>query len=341
MTYQRDFTRRLDVALVGAGSHAYRNLLPAMHYLPVRLRAICDVDRARAQSAADEYGVRAVYTSTADMYRAEKLDAVFLCVSPQLHPELVCEALDAGLHVWLEKPPAMRAAEIETMIRHRKDRIAVVGFKKVFMPATRKAIEIISQPGFGPLWSMLAQYPMSIPENGREILERREATNWLGNGVHPLSLMLAVGGEVQNVHVHRGKPEGGACVLLFKSGAVGNLHLAAGASLSMPAERYAFFGKGGMVTIDNNLRVTWHRGIPFEYGRTTSFAPDGFDHGALYWEPQNSLATLENKAIFTQGFYGEMMHFCECVLAGKPATDGSLEFALHLMKVYEAALTEA
>ena len=56
------------------------------------------------------------------------------------------------------------------------------------------------------------------------------------------------------------------------------------------------------------------------------------------WEPQNTLATLENKSLFTQGFYNEMRYFCDCVLEGQPAQQGSLEFALSLMRTYEAAL---
>ena len=135
MPYQREFESRLKVAIVGVGSHAYRNILPAMTFLPVSLRAVCDIDPERVQSTASQYGVTACYTNAEEMYRNEDLDAVFLCVSPQLHPQLTCQAFDAGLHVWLEKPPAMRATEVEEMISHRKDRVAVVGFKKAFMPA--------------------------------------------------------------------------------------------------------------------------------------------------------------------------------------------------------------
>ena len=60
-----------------------------------------------------------------------------------MHPELACEAFDAGCHVWLEKPPGMRASQVEAMIRHRKDRVAVVGYKKAFMPAADKVIEML------------------------------------------------------------------------------------------------------------------------------------------------------------------------------------------------------
>jgi predicted dehydrogenase len=70
MSYQRDFERRLGVALVGAGLHSYRNLLPPLHYLPVRLQAVCDRDESRARSAAEEYGVPGYYADMATGYEA-------------------------------------------------------------------------------------------------------------------------------------------------------------------------------------------------------------------------------------------------------------------------------
>ena len=68
----------------------------------------------------------------------------------------------------------------------------------------------------------------------------------------------------------------------------------------------------------------------------------GFEGGGgIVWEPQNSLGTLENKGLFIQGFYQEMRYFCDCILSGTPAEQGSLEFALEVMKVYEAGLRSA
>jgi predicted dehydrogenase len=338
MTYQRDFEKRLKVAIVGVGSHAYRNLLPALNYLPVSLKAVCDRNRALAEVTATQYGAPAFYESTAEMYRKEHLDAVFLCVSPLQHPALACEAFDAGVHVWMEKPPARRASEVVEMIRRRKDRIAVVGFKKAFMPATQKAIEIFSNAAYAPLRSILAEYPMTIPADGEAVLKEGRYENWLRNGCHPISLCVAVGGPVSAVTVHRAIDGGGVCVLEFASGAIGNFHLAAGENRGQPIERYSFFADRCHLVIDNGLRVTLQRGIPFQYGKTTTYAPEGLDTGAIVWEPQNREATLENKALFTQGIYQEMRYFCDQVLSGKPAEKGSLEFTLQVMMVNEAGL---
>jgi predicted dehydrogenase len=325
--------------MVGAGSHAYRNLLPTMTFLPVELVAVCDLDQSRAAATARQYGAPGVYTSAAEMYAREKLDAVFICVSQNAHPRLVGEALDAGLHVWFEKPPATRASEVRDLIRRRKDRVVVCGFKKAFMPATRKVIEVLGMERYRPLRSIMAEYVMTIPDNGAEVLRTGTFSNWLGNGCHPVSLMVEVGGRVSAVTTHRGRHGGGACILQFESGAIGTLHLADGSPRQ--TERYSFYGNRVELSIDNDWRVIIQRGIPFEYGRTTTYAPEGLEHGAIVWEPQNSLATLENKALFTQGFYDEMRYFCDCVLDVRPAAHGNLEFAQHVMEIYEAALLSA
>ena len=338
MTYQRDFQQKLRVGIVGVGSHAYRNLLPAMNFLPVTLAAICDTNLDLARKTATQYGVPACYEDAGEMYREAGLDAVFLCVSPVMHPQLACDALDAGLHVWIEKPPARRAAEIEEIIRRRGDRVVVVGFKKAFMPSTRKIVSLFGDGPAGPLRSILAEYPMTIPEDGEAVLRDGSVPNWLRNGCHPLSLCIEVGGPVSAVTVHRAKGGDGVCLLEFASGAFANFHMASLQNKGQAVERYSFFGDTSHAVIENSLRVTYQRGIDFQYGRNTTYAPEGLDYGAVVWEPQNREGTLENMALFTQGIYAEMMHFCASVLSGQPAQTGTLEFAHSVMKVYEAGL---
>jgi len=338
MSYQRDFKKRLNVAVVGVGSHSYRNVLPTMTFLPVKLQAFCDVNIDRAKLTAQQYGVKACYDNMTAMFQNEDLDAIFLCVPPRLHPELTCEALDAGLHVWLEKPPGMFASEIEEMIHHQKDKVVVVGFKKAFMPATEKIVEIFQTEQYGPLRTMLGVYPMTIPSDGERIIREGKHTNWLQNGVHPLSLLLAVGGKVSSVTVHRSPRGGGVCIIEFVSGVLANFHLADGARHGQPSELYQFFGNGCHAEIMNGKQVKLQRGMDFDYSGSTSFLNEGFDSGAIVWEPQFSLGTLENKGLFIQGFYQEMRYFCDCILEGKRAEKGSLEFALEVMKVYEAGL---
>jgi predicted dehydrogenase len=196
-------------------------------------------------------------------------------------------------------------------------------------------MEIVNSPQYGKLLSILATYPMSLPENGKEALESGSPNPWLANSSHPLAIMLAVGGKVSSVVMHRDRNGRGVCLLEFANGITGNLHFASG---PQPLEHYFFYGEDWNLTIDNGLRVSLNRGIPFQYDRTFNYIPAGADTGSIVWEPQNCWATLENKALFTQGMYAEMKYFCDCILNGEKAERGSLEFAVELMKVHEAVL---
>jgi len=333
MRYQIEAERRLRVGIVGVGSHAYRNILPTLSYLPAELVAVADIDTARAEKVARQFGAGGVYETADAMFANEDLEAVLLVVSAQLHPQLAIAAFACGLHVYLEKPAATRIVEVEQMLAARTDRVCVVGYKKAFMPATRKALEICSAPENQPLRSMVGIYPISLPEDVIDLIEASQHNAWLANGCHPLSALLTIGGPASAVTMHRGRHDGGAAVIEHRNGALSTLHLAAGAPLSQPVERYFAVAGDSSVEIVNSRELIHQRGIDFNYSHGTSYV-DG--QGARVWAAENHLNSPENMAIMTQGLFGGLEHFFDCALSSTPASIGTLEFALHLTRVWEA-----
>ncbi|MBA3276211.1 MAG: Gfo/Idh/MocA family oxidoreductase [Chloroflexia bacterium] len=341
--YQREYDRKLRLGIVGVGSHSYRNIFPALHYLPVELVALCDLDESLANATAEEFVVGQVYGDTARMYAEANLDAVLIIVSPAMHPRLAIEAMIAGVHVWTEKPAAMRASEVEEMIRVRDEHnlVAAVGYKKANMPATYKARELLQLPEFGRLRSVYGIYPMSIPRDGQTALDSRQASKWLQDGCHPLSCMVALGGFVREVTVLLGDGDDpdGVLFLKYDNGATGTFHITGKAPAGHSIERYDLFGDGGqVVSIENVTRVAYHRGMPFSYTGQTDFTGPGTDTGSVVWEASNMLGTPENKSDFIQGMFNELSDFCEAILDDRPIRVTNLEFALNIMNIYEAAL---
>ncbi len=334
MSYQREFTKKINIGIIGIGSHSYRNILPTMNYLPVKIKAVCNRNVDIGRATAEQYGC-SHYQTPKEMYKKEDIDGVFISVSPKLHPQLVIEALDNGKHVWVEKPVATCACEVEEMIAHCKNQVVVVGYKKIFSPAALKTLEIVQSPQYGNLQSLLAVYPMTIPKDGKKIIENRDVPNWLNNGIHPLSFMMAIGGKVSSVTSICNEAGHGVFALQFANGVIGNFHMSS--SPQPRFERYGVYGEKWQIDIEN-AKITLQRGIPFVYKETTNYAPAGDDSGAVVWDTSNCLATLENKALFTQGMYHEMMYFCDCILNSKLPDKGTLAFSLELMKVYEAGL---
>src|SRR5690606_30343401 len=102
----------IRLGAVGIVGPCRRHLLPALRPVPVELVAFCDPNTDVAERTAAAYGVGRTYPALTDLLANEDLDAVMLAVGPAEHPPLALEALTAGVHVWMEKPPAMRATEV-------------------------------------------------------------------------------------------------------------------------------------------------------------------------------------------------------------------------------------
>ena len=336
--YQREYNKKVRVGIVGAGSHTYRNLLPALHFLPAELVAICNRSEERLNRTIAEYHCNG-YTCPEEMYEKEQLDGVIMAVSPFLHPKLACESLAHNLHVFIEKPAAASMDGIREMISasEKYKKHVVVGYKKAFMPATCKVTEILESGLYPDMSSILAIYPIYMPKDGPASLKSGEFSEWLKNCSHPLSFMLQAAGPVKSVQALINERGFGVVQLRFQNGVIGNLHLAAG---EKPArDEYKIYGKGWSIEVDCSSRVTLHRGIPsYEYDYASSFASPGFEGGDLVWEPVTCQASPENKALFVQGMVQELEYFCNCILTDQSPQKGSLAFAGEITEIFQAAL---
>ena len=77
--------------------------------------AVCDMNHAAADAAAKEYGVAQTFTDVAEMLALPSLDAVSIITPNRFHKPLAVQALEAGKHIFCEKPPALNAAEVGEM----------------------------------------------------------------------------------------------------------------------------------------------------------------------------------------------------------------------------------
>lgn len=82
--------------------------------------AIADVRLEAAQAIAKQYGIKNAFSDVAEMLKMDGLDAVSVIVPNKFHAPLSIQALEAGKHVFCEKPPALNVAEVEAMIAAAK-----------------------------------------------------------------------------------------------------------------------------------------------------------------------------------------------------------------------------
>jgi len=80
------------------------------------LIAICDMNESAAKTAAAEYEVPHVFSDSAKMLsELSDLDAISIITPNRTHRPLAIQALEAGKHVFCEKPPALNATEVNEM----------------------------------------------------------------------------------------------------------------------------------------------------------------------------------------------------------------------------------
>ena len=344
--YTHEFDRWLRVAVVGCGGQAIRNILPSLRFAPVELVALVDVDKSRAENIAVEYGVRRVYHDHRRLLDDGGVDALFFATGYDssgvpLYPKQATDALAAGCHAWIEKPPAASVTDIEMLHLHaeRAGLEVGVGFMKMFSPAVRKVVELVRESDFGAITSIYLRDPEQLPP--REFRLDLIRMQWvLDHIVHPASVLHAIAGPLKRIFVEE-EPGGGSVVTLkFVNGACGVLHQPWGQSGMCPKERLEVIGSGANVRVENNTRITYYRpGSPgegdFVYGRTATYLSANHE-APLSWEMDAYSGQPLNANLFYQGYAPGIRYFCEQVLTGRPVEIGGLGDAWHVIRFFEA-----
>jgi predicted dehydrogenase len=95
----------VEVGVIGCGAIAQLVHLPILSEMEsVKLVAICDDNRTKAELVADRHGSPAVYSSVPDFLEHEGLDAVIVCTPNHMHAEQAELAMQAGTDVLCERP---------------------------------------------------------------------------------------------------------------------------------------------------------------------------------------------------------------------------------------------
>jgi predicted dehydrogenase len=141
----------LNVAVVGAGLLGARHARVYAEHAGCRLVAVCDLDRGRAEAVAASHGARA-YTSLTELLRSG-VDAVSVATPDHAHHDPVSECLEAGAHVFVEKPLTIDPGEARALIRlaEARRRLLIVNYSQRRLPEHRRVGELIASGALGEI----------------------------------------------------------------------------------------------------------------------------------------------------------------------------------------------
>jgi predicted dehydrogenase len=188
---------------------------------------LCDIDEKRRADLAQRHPSARRTADVEDMLADETVDAVVIATPVPTHYDLARRALEAGKHVFVEKPPAMNGTEMTELCDIAQERGCVLmpGHLLLYHPAVRKLKEIVDSDELGEV--------LYVYGNRQNLGTFRTNENALWSlGVHDLSVLLFLieeePSEVRahgNAFLNQGVEDVVFCYLRFPSGKMAHMHL--------------------------------------------------------------------------------------------------------------------
>jgi predicted dehydrogenase/nucleoside-diphosphate-sugar epimerase len=183
--------RTLRVGILGAGQMARQHARAIGRLGEARVTAVVDPDPSALEEIRRIQPDAAGFAAFADLLRSQSVDIVHICTPPQTHELLTEQALDAGWHVYVEKPfvETHAAATRLANLADRKGLKICAGHQLLYEPPTLRALELL--PALGELTHVESYFSfraMRHSPSGRAPL--RDDLQLLDILPHPVYLLL-------------------------------------------------------------------------------------------------------------------------------------------------------
>ncbi len=196
MSSQRD--RTLRVGILGAGWVAGDRHMPAYAAHPrTQVVAVCDRNPERARALAGKAGA-SFATDDYDAFLARDLDIVSICTPPFDHAELATAALQAGTHVFLEKPMAMNLEQARGIAdaAAAAGRLLCVSHNFLFSRSMRRVLDVIDSGDAGAVRFVMGVQSSSPDRRLPKWYPQLPAGLFFDESPHLLYLMAALLGDM-------------------------------------------------------------------------------------------------------------------------------------------------
>jgi len=305
----------LRICVVGAGYLSTKRICPYIGAAGAQLVGVCDLQREKAETNARRFGGRA-FTDMEEMLAAVRPDGVMICVGPQGHCALAQKALRMGIPAYIEKPPALSAAEVLRTARLSAETgvLCSVAFKKRYSVAYSRAKEWLG--GFAPE----DYYSLSIDYASGQWPNDSLARSFIFDfAIHAFDLMPYLFGDVRRVFAFSKGLDAFAVSVEFANGAVGSMNLNDGRGSEIPTEEVEISVRGGNAMSIHNS-ACWRiaeNGRPTEWREPPTFisaGDSGYDTGHLA-EIADFFAAIREKRTTRSNIYEayKSMAFAEAV----------------------------
>ena len=247
-----------SLGFIGAGNYATAVLIPAFAQTNARLVSVASASGVSGVHAAKKFNIESAATNSDDLLNDASINSVIITTRHDSHANWVCKALNAGKHVFVEKPLALTREQLEKVEASHAanpNQVLMVGFNRRYAPhivAVKRALNAKS----GPKSFIFTVNAGSIPRDHWTQNLEIGGGRIIGEGCHFIDLLrfLASSPIVSTRAVGMGKtiPHDTVVISLqFADGSIGTVNYFANGSKAFPKERLEVFAQGSIAQIDN------------------------------------------------------------------------------------------
>jgi predicted dehydrogenase/threonine dehydrogenase-like Zn-dependent dehydrogenase len=261
----------LRVGFLGAGQFAVSTLIPALKNFPrVHLAGVCTQTGVSAQTIKDKFGFNYATTDEHDIIADPHINVAVIATRHNLHSRQVMAALQAGKHVFVEKPLCLNREELAAIAQtyaqgcttgDNSPPVLQVGYNRRFAPMARelkKFLGEVKEP-------LLIHYRVNagyIPADHWVHAPQEGGGRIIGEVCHFVDFLIFLASSLP-VHVGatalpnqgRYRDDNVVVTLKFANGSVGVITYAANGDKALPKERVEVFGGGATAVLDNFRRL--------------------------------------------------------------------------------------
>ncbi|MEM2001296.1 MAG: bi-domain-containing oxidoreductase [Candidatus Methanomethylicaceae archaeon] len=259
----------ISIGLIGAGQFAGGTLLPAMRGIRgLRFRGLATSTGLTAHHTARKSGFEYFTIDYREILTDPEIDLVFILTRHNSHARFVTEALQAGKHVFVEKPLALNMEQLQEVIAAYSSRplLLMVGFNRRFSPFTRWLKERFAGVP-EPLAVHCTVNAGSVPPNHWVHDPEQGGGRIIGEVCHFIDLIQYLTGSVpvrayaETLEASGYQPSDNVVITLkMANGAIGSITYVAGGDKRYPRERVEVFGGGAVGVIENFQAATFIQG---------------------------------------------------------------------------------
>jgi len=248
-------------AVIGAGNFTRATLMPSLKTLPLSVKYVVGRSGGAAvQHLASKFGIPNATTDLAAVLNDAAVNCVMITTNHDSHAKLVCQSLEAGKHVFVEKPLALNSdqlAMIQESVQSHPGKHVAVGFNRRFSPHVEKCRKL--------LVGRVAPLSINILVNAGEIPSHHWVHDELvgggriiGEACHFIDLAVNLTGSlIRSVTAQRmggsvSVKEDKMCIsLAMEDGSVASVNYFANGSKSYPKETITVFSDNRVLQIEN------------------------------------------------------------------------------------------